>query len=86
MRPGGGASQTMTQVNPSISPEQEDVFTSTEYKVSLFPDKNEPSLANALFDVGVQLRYNLRSQKTELLQMDDEAIIMVILYGGIQSY
>ena len=74
MRPGGGASQTMTQVNPSISPEQEDVFTSTADSIPTFADRHEPSMALALFAVGVELRHNLRSQRAELFQLEDETI------------
>ena len=74
MRPGGGASQTMTQVNPSISPEQEDVFTSTADSIPTFPDRHEPSMALALFALEVALRWNVRSQRAELSQSSDEAI------------
>ena len=64
----------MTQVNPSISPEQEDVFTSTADSIPTFADRHEPSMALALFAVGVELRHNLRSQRAELFQLEDETI------------
>ena len=39
-----------------------------------FLDRHEPSAALALFAVGVQLRFNLRSQRAELVQLADDAI------------
>ena len=63
----------MTQTNPSIAPPVEDVFASNDTPPML-PDKNQPSLAGAIFDIGVHLRYNLRSQQTELMQMEADAI------------
>ena len=39
-----------------------------------FLDRHEPSAALALFAVGVQLRYNVRTQRAELVQLADDAI------------
>ena len=52
----------------------EDIFPSAPPTLPAFPDKHEPSAALALYAVGVELRYNLRSHRAELFQVSDEAI------------
>ena len=52
----------------------EEIFTSTPVPMVTLPDKHEPSAAMALWQLKVNLRYNLRSQRAELLQSEDDAI------------
>ena len=52
----------------------EEIFPSAPPTMPAFPDKHEPSAALALYALGVELRYNLRSHRAELFQSSDEAI------------
>ena len=58
----------------SISPQAADVFSDSPPGMPTFPDKHEPSAALALYALGVELRYNLRSHRAELQQLSDEVI------------
>ena len=52
----------------------DEIFTSTPGPMVTLPDKHEPSAAMALWQLKVNLRYNLRSQRAELLQSENDAI------------
>ena len=59
---------------PSAPITAEDMFASPPPTLPTLPDKNEPNFALALSSLNVGLRYNLRSQRAELIQSSADAI------------
>ena len=43
-------------------------------EIKAFPDRNEPTLALCLLDLGLVLRHNTRSHRTEISQLDNETL------------
>ena len=76
MRPGVDTPKPMTEKRSIPPPTEPTEGTPT------FLDRHEPSAALALFAVGVQLRYNLRTQRAELVQLADDAIPVRRCIGG----
>ena len=58
----------------AATPTADEIFGADDGPVPVFPDKHAPSAAMALFALKVALRYNLRSQRAELLQSENDAI------------
>ena len=58
----------------SAMPPADEIFTSS-VTMPAFPDKHEPSAAIALLALGVELRFNLRTQRAEVIQSSDQTIL-----------
>ena len=70
----------MSEQNDNSTKPADDILKADDIRDDLpslrpnLPDKHEPSAARALKALGVELRYNLRSQRAELLQWEKDTI------------